>query len=149
MAKITKIERKDKEYNGKKSTSYIGTLDDGTTGFFNPKFDTEFREGDDVSYTKAEKTGKNGAYFVLTLSKLGTSASAQSGTSPSQPQRPEIHVGTGKSKQELKVEATIRMAETVIRGFFNDKVESANIATLTKEYSRMLASEIDEIFSSK
>ena len=145
MSKITKIERKESEFKGVKKTSYIGTLDDGTSGYFNPKFDTEFREGDDVSYTKAEKTGKNGTYFVLTLTKLGTSAQS----APKPTLNPQIHVGTGKSKEEMKAEASIRLIIPFIDAFLENKIESGEIAIKHKEFSKLIQSEIDEIYSGK
>lgn len=148
MAKITGLEQK--TYNNKPSGFKV-TFDDGRSGNLNEKeSDKGLRVGDEVTVKEIPYTSKQGVASILYGVRLGagnTPSSQPSSNTP--PPRPEIHVGAGKSKQELKVEATIRMAETVIQGFFNDKVESANIAVLTKEYSKMLASEIDEIFATK
>ena len=142
MTKITKIE--DKTYQGK-VTGHIVTLADGTTGYLADKISDPVKVGDDVScIVEVKKNKQGGDYNLLTLKLSQNTPPPQQETTT---QRPAIHVGTGKSKEELKAEATIRIAEVVVKGFCEGKLESAQVSLNVSEFSRLLWSEIEEIYS--
>jgi len=147
MVTITKLEAK--TFNNKPS-GFTVTLSDGRTGNLQEKeSDKGLRQGDEVIVTEIPYTSKAGKTSTLYGLKLATSGQQQSQSNIPQPPRPQITVGTGKSKEELKADAAIRMAEVVIEAFFNDKVEAANVEPRTREYTKLLLTEIDEIFAGK
>jgi hypothetical protein len=141
---ITKFDAKD-PYNGKTS-AFVG-LKDKAYGFFEFMGDAPFKVGDEVEYTVTEipREGQKPVRKIA-LSKIGSSAPAQSSATP--PAKPQIHVG-GKSKEEIKSEAAIRMMEAALDGFYRDKLELAHVETKAKEYTKVLWLEIDDLFSSK
>jgi hypothetical protein len=149
MAKITKIEVKEKEFQGKKSISYIATLDDGISGFFHPQPVDEFREGDNISYTKQEKKSSKGPYYVLTLTKAQLPLAQPVPLGMTSPPRPEIHVGAGKSKQELKCEAASDMMKICFEAFKKDELDGGQMAIKQRELTMLLWQEYDEAFSAK
>jgi len=109
--------------------------------------------GDEVSCTiEVKKNKKGGNYNLLTLKKTQQTV-AQTPATPPPPQtppiRPAINVGVGKSKEELKVDATLCVAEVLIKGFCEGKLESAQVSVNVKEFSRLLWSEIEEIYGAK
>jgi hypothetical protein len=141
MVTITKIEQQMKDG---KPNGYKVNLSEGTFGYLVEKdSDKDLKDGEEVTFTAETPTGKS--YKKLTIKR----ANSQSSSNTPPPLRPQIHVGTGKSKEELKADAAIRMAEVVIEAFFNDKVEAANVEPRTREYTKLLLTEIDEIFADK
>jgi len=133
------------EYQGK--TNYTVTLSDGTVGYLQDKTsDDGLKEGDFVDVVIEDYTSKAGKQ-----SKLVSLKKVQQQEAPSSlgviPQRPTINVGAGKSKHEMKAEATIRVAEVLVGAFGEGKLESAQVSVNVKEYGRLLWSEIDEIYS--
>ena len=151
MAKITVLEQK--TFQGKPSGFKV-TLDNGTTGNLTEKESDEgLKVGDEVTCTLIPYTSKKGVQSnLLGLRKVQqTAAQTPPAPPPSQPQqiRPAINVGLGKSKEELKVEATLCVAEVLIKGFCEGKLESAQVSINVKEFSRLLWSEIEEIYGTK
>ncbi len=152
MAKITKLEQK--TFEGKPSGFKV-TFEDGRTGNLQEKeSDKGLRVGDTVNVVEIPYTSKAGKQSTLYGVRLMQQGAAQntpppSPNPPTPPQRPQINVGTGKSCQELKADAATRIAEKVIDAFFNDKIESAQVEEKQKYFTRLLWSEIDEIFSPK
>jgi hypothetical protein len=146
MAKITVLEQK--TFQGKPSGFKV-TLDNGTTGNLTEKESDEgLKVGDEVTCTLIPYTSKKGVQSnLLGLRKMQPSA-AQT-PPPPPPLRPAINVGVGKSKEELKVEATISVAEVLIKGFCEGKLESAQVSINVKEFGRLLWSEIEEIYGGK
>jgi hypothetical protein len=144
MTTITKIEQ---QFKDNKPSGYKVNLSDGSWGYLVEKdSDKDLKDGEEVTFTAETPTGKS--YKKLTIKRAGAQQQ-QSSSNPPQPPKPQIHVGTGKSKEELKADAAIRMAEVVIEAFFNDKVEAANVEPRTREYTKLLLTEIDEIFAGK
>ena len=151
MTTITKIE--DKTFEGK-VTGHIVTLSDASTGYLDDKGSTKgLRMGDSVTFTSVDKQNKKGGTYkllTLTLSVPGAVAPpvSQAPVLPPPP-RPQIHVGTGKSPQELKAEASTRIAEIAFKAVFDDKISSAEAAENHKFYTRLVWSDIDEVFGAK
>lgn len=147
MAKITKLEQK--TFEGKPQGFKV-TFDDGRTGNLNEKeSDKGLREGDEVFVTEIpykSKAGKESILYGVHLTQGGAKPSALSAAPPP---RPAIHVGTGKSKEELKVNASIAVLERILSAFYDGKLQSAQISVELKEYDRLIWSEIDEIFSGR
>ena len=148
MAKITKVETQKSTYQGKDKTSYIFTLDDGKSGYASNKTPWEFKEGDDVSYTVEVRKSSKGEYNLFTFTR-GASSGSSSSTPPVTPQRPAIHVGSGKSKEELKVEAAVEIMKVVLSAFYEGKIETGKVAPDQREYVTLVWSEIDEVFDKK
>lgn len=149
MTKITSLEAK--TYQGKPQGFKV-TLDDGRSGNLEEKqSDKGLRVGDEVFVTEIPYTSKAGNKSTLYGLRLAsnTQPQAQGNTHADSPQRPAIHVGSGKSKEELKSEAAIRMAETVLKGFFAGNLDSGQVEPKQREYTTLLWSEIDDIFSRK
>jgi len=156
MAKITKLEQK--TYEGKPQGFKI-TLDDGRTGNLNEKeSDKGLRVGDDVFVTEIPYTSKKGVASTLYglhltnggLTPSGVPQQTQSQSfNPQGGQKPQINVGVGKSKEEMKSEAAIRLIIPFVDAFIAGKLESGEIALKQKEFAQLLWSEIDEIYSGK
>ena len=150
MAKITILEAK--SYLGK-PTGFKITLDDARTGNMEEKqSDKGLRVGDEVIVTEIPYTSKAGNKSTLYGLRLNTGipqpqSSQNTPPPPPKPQPPQIHVGAGKSKEELKADAAVKMAEIVITAFFQDKVDAASVEPKTREYTKLIWSEIDDIFS--
>ena len=150
MSKITILEAK--TYQGNPSGFKV-TLDDGRTGNVQEKgSDKGLRVGDEVLVKEIPYTSKAGVTSTLYGLRLNTGQpiiNTPSQQPQSKPQPPQIHVGAGKSKEELKADAASKMAEIVINAFFQDKLDAGQIEVRAREYTKLLWSEIDEIFSTK
>jgi hypothetical protein len=148
MTTITKIE--DKTFEGK-VTGHIVTLSDASTGYLDDKGSTKgLRVGDAVTCTSTDKQNKKGGtYKLLTLTLQGQEAVVPPvSTTPPLP-RPEIHVGAGKSAKELKIEASIRIAEVAFKAVLDDKISSAEAVENHKTYKGLVWSDIDAVYGSK
>ena len=149
MAKITLLEQK--TYNNKPSGFKV-TLDDGRSGNLEEKqSDKGLRVGDEVFVTEipyTSKAGNKSTLYGLHLTQGGVTPSGTPQPTPSPKSAPTIHVG-GKSKEEIKCECAIRMLEAVLGGFFDGKVESAQVPIRQLEYTKLLWTEVDEAFSGK
>jgi hypothetical protein len=159
MAKITVLEQK--TFQGKPSGFKV-TLDDGTTGNLSEKVsDKGLRVGDNVIVTLIPYTSKAGVTSNLIGLKLNqqnftpsptqTAPVQQSAVQPNANPvpRPTIHVGSGKSAQELKAEASTQILLKILGVFYEGKLESAQLSVNLMEFSRLIWSEIDEIYGSK
>lgn len=148
MAKIINLE--EKTFNGKHSGWKV-TLDDGRGGNLEEKAsDKGLRVGDEVIVTEIPYTSKAGNKSTLYGCKLGGSTTTQTQPSaPKLPERPQIHVGAGKSAQELKADAAIKSAEFMINLFIADKCDWQQIQEKQTYLFGLLASEIDDIFANK
>lgn len=158
MTTITNLEQK--TYNNKPSGFKV-TLSDGRTGNLEEKqSDKGLRVGDPVTVTEIPYTSKAGNVSTLYGLRLAghipsTSPQQQSSGTlappapPAPPQRPAIHVGAGKSKEELKSEASTQILLKILDFFNEGKLESAQISVTLKEYDRLIWSEINEIFNQK
>jgi hypothetical protein len=153
MTKISVLEQK--TFEGKPSGFKV-TLDDGRSGNLQEKeSDKGLRLGDEVIVKEIPYTSKAGKTSTLYGLRLNQGAPVQqppqtaTSQSATPTPRPSIHVGSGKSKEELKAEAAIRIAEECIRAYYGGKLESAQISVDQAEFAKLLWSEIDEIFSSK
>jgi ribosome biogenesis SPOUT family RNA methylase Rps3 len=146
MTTITLFEQQMKD--GKPS-GYKVEFSDGIKGYLVEKdSDKGLKVGDAVSYTSVTPEGKTYKKLTVRLLAQVGNAPVQSESAPVM-QRPQINVGTGKSKNELKAEAAVRMAEVVVTGFFADKLDASQVEPKQKEYTKLLWSEIDEIFDAK
>lgn len=158
MAKITKLE--EKTFQGK-SQGFKVTFDDGRTGNLNSKeSDKGLREGDEVFVTEIPYTSKAGVTSTLYGVHLTNGGKSPSGApqsqsfTPSGGQKPvlnppQIHVGAGKSKEEMKSVAAIELIKPLLDAFFAGKIESGEIGIRHKEFVGLLKSEIDDIFAGK
>lgn len=149
MITVTKLEQK--TYQGKPQGFKV-TLSDGRNGNLNEKeSDKGLREGDTVIVTEIPYTSKAGVASILYGIKLGQGLATQqaSSTPTPQPQRPFIHVGAGKTKEELKADAAISMASACLQAVKEDKLDFGQVAEKQKFMTKLLWEEIDEIFSSK
>lgn len=154
MSRITVLEAK--TYNNKPSGFKV-TLDDGRSGNLQEKeSDKGLRVGDEVTVTEIPYTSKATppVKSILYGLKLGTgtptpaSQSSQSNLTPP-PQRPTINVGSGKSANELKADASISMASACLQAVKEDKLDFGQVAEKQKFMTKLLWEEIDEIFSNK
>ena len=151
---ITKMEAK--TFQGKPQGFKI-TLADGTEGNLAEKeSDKGLREGDNVDCTVKDYVSKAGNHSNLLTLKLvknpsnNTPQSSGAGASPAAPpQRPSIHVGAGKSIDELKSDACMKSVSCMIDMFIADKVDWAGFEEKQRYLSNLLCSEIDDIFASK
>lgn len=151
MSKITVLEAK--TYNNKPSGFKV-TLDDGRSGNLQEKeSDKGLRVGDEVIVTEIPYTSKATppVKSILYGLKLGTgtlvSQPSQGLTTPPPP-RPAIHVGAGKTKEELKADASIAMASACLQAVKEDKLDFGQVAEKQTFMSKLLWGEIDEIFAS-
>jgi len=142
---------------GGKPSGYKVTLADGTEGNLAEKeSDKGLREGDPVDCTVKDYVSKAGNHSNLLTLKLAktpsnnTPQSSGTGASPAAPpQRPAIHVGAGKSINELKADACIKSALYATDMFIADKVDWGGLEEKQRYLSNLLCSEIDDIFASK
>lgn len=158
MARITKLE--EKTFQGK-PTGFKVTFDDGRTGNLNVKeSDKGLREGDEVFVTEIPYTSKAGVTSTLYGVHLTNGGKTPSGAPQSQSftpgggqkpvlNPPQIHVGAGKSKEEVKAEAATRMIMPFVDAFLDGKIESGEIALKHREFVALLNSEIDDIFAGR
>lgn len=146
MITITKIEQ---QFKDNKPSGFKVNLSDGTWGYLVEKdSDKDLKDGEAITYTAEQPSGKS--YKKLTI-KRASSTTTSSGTQSSDqpPLRPAIHVGSGKSIQELKADASIKSAEVVVDAFLQGKIEWAMIEEKQRYLSSLLWSEIDDIFGKK
>lgn len=156
MAKIAVLEQK--TYQGKPQGFKV-TLDDGRNGNLEEKqSDKGLRVGDEVFVTEipyTSKAGNKSTLFGLHLTNGGltpsgtqTSPNKPSSPSPVQPLRPAINVGAGKSKEEMKAEATIKIASVVVAAFLDGKggLTSDKVKETVVEFDALLWQEIEEIY---
>jgi hypothetical protein len=157
MAKITILEQK--TFNNKPSGFKV-TLDDGTVGNLDEKAsDKGLRQGDNVIVTLIPYTSKAGNKSNLLGLRLIQLNSVPSTPSQPTPQsslpaqnplpRPTINVGAGKTAHELKAEASTQILLKILNVFYEGKLESAQVSVNLMEFSRLIWSEIDEIYSQK
>ena len=153
MTKITKLEQK--TYQGKPQGFKV-YFDDGRNGNLQEKeSDKGLREGDEVFVTEIPYTSKAGVastlYGVHLTNGGKTPAQSFNPTGGQKPilNPPQIHVGAGKSKEEVKAEAATRMIMPFVDAFLDGKIESGEIAIKHKEFVNLLNSEIDDIYSGK
>ena len=134
-----------------KPNGFKVTLADNTEGYLQKESDDGLREDLKVIAEVKDYTSKAGKHSnLITLRKPQyASHTAETASQAPPPQRPTINVGSGKSKEELKSEASIRITCELIKAFGEGKLESAQVSTHEQEFSRLLWSEIDEIFSKK
>lgn len=150
MAKITKLE--EKTFNNK-HTGWKVSIDNGPLENMNEKeSDKGLREGDEVTFTVedyvAKSTGRHSNLLTVKLAS-NTQATPSTQSAPTQPnlQRPAIHVGAGKSKEEVKAEASTRILLQVLDAVYNGRIDSAKVASELKEWDQLLWAEIDECYS--
>jgi hypothetical protein len=141
MAKITKLE--EKTYQGK-HTGWKVSVDNGPLENMNEKESSpNLREGDNVTVTIedyiAKSTGKHSNLLTLKLAP-------PEGTLPI-PQRPTINVGAGKSREEMKADASTQIMLKLLDAVYNGKIDSAKVAVELKEWDILLWAEIDECYS--
>jgi len=151
MAKITVLEQK--TFEGKPSGFKV-TLDNGTTGNLQEKeSDKGLRVGDEVNVTLIPYTSKKGVTSNLLGLRLVGAIPSATATAPiqasAQPLRPAIHVGAGKSKEELRVESTWRVWEKLMDGVYVDRIDLEAVTARCTEYTRYMWSMVDEAFTSK
>jgi hypothetical protein len=149
MSKITALEQK--TFQGKPS-GYKITFDDGRSGNMEEKqSDKGLRIGDDVVVTEIPYTSKAGKQSILYGAKLMQQSAAQTPSTPANvpiPPKPQIHVGTPKSIQELKTEAAISCTRFLVDCFIADKAEWGEIAEKQKILYALVSGEIDDCFKS-
>lgn len=146
MTTITKLEQQFKEG---KPNGYKITLSDGTFGYLNEKeSDKSLKDGDEVTFTAVTPEGKN--YKKISVFKAHQPPSQQASSPAPQPlNRPAIHVGAGKSKEELKADATTLIFLELLKYLKDGKLASDKIASELIEWDRLVWAEIDEAFSNK
>jgi hypothetical protein len=150
MSKITALTPK--TYQGKPS-GFTVTFEDGRNGNLEEKqSDKGLRVGDEVVVTEIPYTSKAGKQSTLYGVRLVQNSTAQSQQpsnqppTPTPPPKPQIHVGTPKSIQELKTEAAIRCTGFMVECFIADKAEWAEIAEKQKILFNLVCGEIDDVF---
>ena len=148
MAKITKLE--EKTFQGK-HTGWKVSIDNAPLENMDEKnSDKNLREGDEVTFTVEDYVSKKGNHSnLLTVKRASGTSSAPQQTPSITPQRPAIHVGSGKSKEELKVEAAVEIMKVVLSAFYEGKIETGKVAPDQREYVTLVWSEIDEVFDKK
>ena len=145
MTTITKLEQ---QFKDGKPSGYKVNLSDGSWGYLVEKdSDKGLKDGDEVNFTAETPNGKS--YKKLTIHKASGTASQNNNPIPPQPAKPQIHVGTGKSKEELKADAAIKSAEYILNAFIAEKLDWPQIQEKQEYLFKLLSSEIDEIFASK
>jgi hypothetical protein len=152
MSKITKVEEIKSIYQGKEKKSYKFTLDDGKIGYSANKAPWEFKEGDNITYTTEIKKSSKGEYNLFTFTRAdgGQPSTPQTPQTPANvpSPKPQIHVGTPKSIQELKTEAAISCTRFLVDCFIADKAEWGEIAEKQKILYALVSGEIDDCFKS-
>jgi hypothetical protein len=148
MSKITALTPK--TYQGKPS-GFTVTFEDGRNGNLEQKqSDNGLRVGDEVVVTEIPYTSKAGKQSTLYGVRLMQQSAAQlpspSANVPLTPPKPQIHVGTPKSIQELKTEAAISCTRFMVDAFIADKAEWAEIAEKQKVLYALVSGEIDDCF---
>lgn len=148
MTTITKLEQKMFQ---DKPQGFKVTLSDGRSGNLNEKeSDKGLREGDTVVVTEIPYKSKAGKESILYGVKFGQGLTTpQASSTPTPPERPQIHVGAGKSINELKADASIAMAVACLNAVKEDKLDFGQVAEKQKFMAKLLWEELDEIFASK
>lgn len=145
MTKIKKIEVKTGTYQGKPKTSYIATLEDGVNGYFNVKDPNEFKEGDDIEYTKEVKKSSSGKdYNLLTFKKVQPSAAQTTPTPAKEGMEKKSIVLDPKDIFNAKVHAVLKALELANKDYQLDKIPFEKIAEHNQEYLAYLLGGIDE-----
>jgi hypothetical protein len=147
--KVKQIEVIKGTYEGKPTTSYKAHLEDGIVGFLDKKVGSEFKEGDVVEYTKLEKTSSKGAYFVLTLTKVGQTIPP---TTPPTPAKEEKKPTTNTTIDAVLIFKerceNSRRAMQIVGGFVTgDKINLDKVNETFKEVNILLQEAIDDILS--
>jgi hypothetical protein len=147
MSKITALTPK--TYQGKPS-GFTVTFEDGRNGNLEEKqSDKGLRVSDEVVVTEipyTSKAGKQSTLYGVRLMQQSAAQSTSTTTPPIVPPKPQIHVGTPKSIQELKEDAAIRSMGFVIDCFIHDKFEWQSITESFKAVYSLVKSEIDDSF---
>lgn len=145
MAKITKIDVKNKEWQGKKSTSYLATLDDGKQGYFNPQTADEFKEGEEVTYTFVEKTGKKGKYLVFTLTKVDAPPPSKQKSDDEITLPPLRKFSGAKTIEEMKYEGRVYCFRLAVKCLIAGAIKPPEVKELFNEWVDLMDGSIDEL----
>jgi len=148
--KITKLEpqMKDGKPNGFKVE-----ISDGAWGYLVVKdSDKDLALGEEVTYTAVTPEGKS--YKKMTIKRAAPAFVPTGGVTPqfpsSTPQKPVIHVGAGKSLEELKCEALLQLTKLVYeKQVIPDKMDLGEMALKVKDVAKFVYSEYDDIFAKK
>jgi hypothetical protein len=147
MSKITALVQK--TYQNKPS-GFTVTFDDNRSGNLQEKeSDKGLRVGDEVVVTEIPYTsqaGKKSTLYGARLVQPGVGVAPLSTPPNPVPPKPQIHVGTPKSIQELKTEAAISCTRFMVDCFIADKAEWAEIAERQKVLFALVSGEIDDCF---
>lgn len=121
--------------NGKKGWKFV--LDDGTEGFITNDSPWEYKAGDQVSYTVADK----GTYKLLTLTRIGEAPQAQETKPTSAPTKtiadaklPQSESIGVKTIQEMKHEARIEVISVLGKLASEGKIEPKEIPEFFNEF---------------
>lgn len=148
--KITKLEPQVKDG---KANGFKVELSDGAWGYLVVKdSDQNLQIGEEVTYTAVTPEGRS--YKRITVKRaggqVGSQVSGQVAPSPNTPQKPVIHVGAGKSLEELKCEALLELTKLVYeKQVISDKMDLGEMALKVKDVAKFVYSEYDDIFSKK
>lgn len=147
MAKITKVEEKKSTYQGKEKVSYLFTLDDGITGYASNKSPWEFKEGDNVSYTREVKKSSKGEYNLFTFTKVEGQSSGGVPTPPQPPQKtfniPHAEVDIAKWKFDSRMQLCKLTHDLMLNGKFTDQEAQLHVTT----WANIMDNLIDGIFA--
>jgi hypothetical protein len=147
--KITSIT--EKTFQGK-VTGHSIVLDDGTIGNLSDKeSDTGLKAGDEVTAVVKDyvsKAGKHSNLITLKRAVFGAPVAPPQGIPPLPP-KPQIHVGTGKSAEDWKVETSIRLWEKLMDGFYDEKLDDAKVLLKWNEWKKFFDADINDIFGKR
>lgn len=147
MTTITSITPK--TYDGK-ITGYSVVLSDGVNGYLDDKAsDKDLKQGEQVTYTSANKTNKKGGTYILLSIRRGSSvATPQPSSGMGLPVKTPLPV---QSKVDHKIEAALRSMEYCMKVYGEERQGFDWDVVLSKqrEIVQTLWSEIDEIYSEK
>ena len=154
MAIIKNVEEFTKT-NGKKSWKF--TMDDGVVGYISNDKPWEYKTGESVSYTIADK----GTYKVLTFTRLPASTPTQGAVAPtpvftpvpqSQLPKPFPHVGGGVSALDIfnaKLEMNKSIFEAVLQQLADGKFDDARASEKLEFYRNYFENVIDVLAKGK
>lgn len=147
MATIKKVDEKKSTYQGKEKTSYLFTLDDGLQGYASNKAPWEFKEGEQVSYTKEVKKSSRGEYNLFTFTRI-----QQTGNAPEGEKKDDMLVlpKTGgvmraKSIQEMKFEGRVYCLKLAVKCLLAKAIDYPQVKEYFTEWVDLLDASIDEI----
>jgi hypothetical protein len=150
MAKIIKLETK--MFDGNPSTTV--ELDNGVSGYLQKESTPGLQVGDEVSSQVVDyvSKGKGRHSNLVTLQKVAKTPVSQSVPTFTPVPLQQFPVNTEKEVPkdkvfELKVEASIRLAEVILEAFFNDKIDTLKAIERHKEWRTVLEGVIDELAS--